>query len=407
MLDGVAETYALMRGLRSAAQDVEQATRLADLLVAQFPVFATDEHDRRSGARSNQQFILAEDLRRRIAGAARSLGPVVDQMDRELRQLREAAERLRLVAADSLFTALERMARDTARRPVQTVVFKATGGDIQLDAHVLATLQGALVQIVRNAVAHGIETEDERRKAGKSPAGAVSVAVVRRDRRIVFSCSDDGRGVDLDAVRRIASQRGVIEASAKNISSDDLVRLLLRGGISTSQTITEVSGRGIGLDIVRESVERLGGEVVFRSVPGRGTTFELVIPPSLASIDALIVETRRREHDRAFHSTQCEARDGFPPMKYRSPRPVRRSCMTRRPIAFAPLSTALDGTPWPTGRSWTAVVVAGVDGMAAIGVERLLGTASIVVRPLPRQMTATPIVSAVYARRRRQSAACP
>src|SRR5215469_6419202 len=189
ILDSVVETHALMNGLRTAAQGVQQLTRLADLLVSQPALFAPHAQDR--SMRSSRRFVVAEELRRKIGGLERNLGSLVDQMDRELRQLREAAERLRLVPAGNLFTTLERVARDTARALSKQVAFKGTGGDIRLDARVLDTVQGALVQLIRNAVAHGIESSDERTKTRKPSVGVVSLAISRRDRRIVFSCSDD------------------------------------------------------------------------------------------------------------------------------------------------------------------------------------------------------------------------
>lgn len=394
VLDGVAEAQALMSALRAATRSVGQTTHLANSLLAQFAPFAAEEHDRRSGTRSNQRFVLAEELRRKIGGIESNLGSVVDQMDRELRQLREAAERLRLVPIASVFTTLERIARDTAHALSKQVAFKGGGGDIRLDIHVLETVQRALIQIIRNAVAHGIESADGRAKAGKSPVGSVSVAVSRRDRRIVFSCSDDGRGVDLDAVRRIASQRGLTGSSGNESNPDDLVRMLLRGGISTSKTVTEMSGRGVGLDVVREAVERLGGEVGFQSAPGAGTTFELIIPPSLASMDALILETGAHGATMAIPLDAVRGTRRMTAGEISLATPGASVLHDDKAIAFVPLSAALDGTPCSIDRDWAVVIVAGADGMAAIGAERLLGTARIVVRPLPQRMTANPIVVA-------------
>ena len=392
VLDGVAETHALLNGLRNVAQGMEQARHLADLLLAQLMPAAASDHGMQSNGSSNQRFAMAEELRRRFGGVERDLGSTIDQMDRELRELRDAAERLRLVSAGNLFTALERTARDTARALSKQVVFEGKGGDIRIDSHVLETVQGALIQIIRNAVAHGIEPESERAGARKPSVGRVSVTVSRRGRRIVFACSDDGRGVDFNAVRRVAAQRGMLNAAEETPDGEGLVRMLLRGGISTSKTVTDESGRGIGLDVVREAVERLGGEVVFRSSPGVGTTFELVVPPSLASMDALIVEAGRSGGATAI-----------PLDAVRSTLRVAAADMSRaahgtsilheqKAIAFVPLASALDATKCAIGRSWTAIVVAGAEGIAAIGVDRLLGTGKIVVRPLPQGMAASPIV---------------
>jgi two-component system chemotaxis sensor kinase CheA len=393
VLDGVVETHALMNGLRTSARSIRQVAQLAELLASQFSAAGHGGHDGRSDRGVNQRSV-AEELRRTIAGVERNVGSIVDQMDRELRQLREAAERLRLVPAASLFTALERMARDTARAQSKQVAFTGKGGDIRLDALVLDTIQRALLQIVRNAVAHGIEPGDARARARKSPVGNVSVAIARRDRRIVFSCSDDGSGVDLDAVRRAASQRGLVGPATKEIGSDEIVRMLLRGGISTSKTVTEESGRGIGLDVVREAVERLGGEIGCRSTPGMGTTFEIVIPPSLSSMDALLVEAAANGGIIAIPLDSVRGTRRLARSEITFAAPGASVVHGGSAVPFVPLATALDGTLWSSGRNWAMVVVAGADGLAAIGVDRLLGTAKIVVRPLPQPMTASPIVVA-------------
>ncbi|HEY6255057.1 MAG TPA: response regulator [Xanthobacteraceae bacterium] len=392
VLEGVAETHALLNGLRGVAQGVQQARHLADRLLAQFAPTGTADHGRPSAANSNQRFAIAEELRRRFGGVERHLGSTIDQMDRELRQLREAAERLRLVSAGNLFTALERTARDTARALGKQVVFEGKGGDIRLDSHVLEAVQGALIQIVRNATAHGIELEAERTAAGKPAIGRVSVNISRRGPRIVFECRDDGRGVDLDAVRRVAAQRGLIGPAVKELDAETLVRMLLRGGISTSKTVTDLSGRGIGLDIVREAVERLGGEVVFRTAAGVGTTFELVIPPSLASIEALVVEAGESGNATAIPLDCVRSTLRVAAGEISRAAPGASILYDQKAIAFISLSTALAGARWSAGRSWTAIVVAGAQGLVAIGVDRLLGTARIVVRPLPPAMTASPIV---------------
>jgi two-component system chemotaxis sensor kinase CheA len=388
----VAETHAALNGLRGAAEGVEQARHLADLLLSQLAPSGTPDYRRPSGDNPNQRLAIAEELRRKFGSVERNLGSIIDQMDRELRQLHEAAERLRLVSAGSLFTALERTARDTARALSKQVIFEGKGGDLRLDAHILETVQGALIQIVRNAVAHGIELESERMAGGKPAIGHVSVNVFRRGRQIVFGCSDDGRGVDLDAVQRVAVQRGLLDPTAKQLAALDLVRVLLRGGITTSTTVTDVSGRGVGLDVVREATERLGGEVVFRTDRGAGTTFELVIPPSLASMEALIVEAGGAGGAIAIPLDAVRRTLRVTANEIVRAAPGASILYEQEAVAFMTLSAALGGARRSPDRSWSAMVVQGTGGLAAIGVDRLLGTARIVVRPLPQHMTASPIV---------------
>jgi len=395
VLEGVAETHALLNGLRGTAQGMEQARHLAELLLAQFSASASAESARQSGAAAGRRMAIAEELCKKFGGIERNVGSIIDQMDRELRQLREAAERLRLVPAGNLFTALERTARDGARALGKQVTFEGKGSGIRLDAHVLEAVQGALIQIVRNAVAHGIETPEDRVAARKPAVGSVAVEVLRRGRRIVFACRDDGRGIDLEAVRRIAAQRGLISPAAKELGVQDLVRVLLRGGISTSQAVTAVSGRGVGLDVVREGVERLGGEVTVRTDRHKGTVFELAIPPSLASIEALVIEVDGQKG--------ATSRTSIPIDAVRSTLRVAAKDISRgspgaailfeqKAVPFIPLSVALDGAPWSPGRGWNTVIVSGAGGMAAIGVDRLLGTARIIARPLPDRLSASAIV---------------
>jgi two-component system, chemotaxis family, sensor kinase CheA len=393
VLAGVSETHALLNGLRAAAPALEQARHLADILQTQLAPSAATGQGRQSRANADRLFSMTEELRRRFGGFERKLGSVIDQMDRELRQLRDAAEQLRLVSTGTLFTALERTARDTAQALSKQVVFEGKGGAVRLDSHILEVVQGALMQLVRNAVAHGIELRGERRTAGKQDIGRVTVDIHRLGRRIAFECRDDGRGVDLDAVRRVAQQRGLLGPAAKQFGAEDLIRALLRGGISTSNAITEVSGRGIGLDVVREAAERLGGEVIVRSEAGVGTVFQLIVPPSLASLDALIVEA-------------CGTTVGIPLDAVRRSLLVAAKDISRTPagatvlydekvIPFISLSKVLDGTNQPATRNWTAVVVAGAGGTVAIGVDRLLDTARIVIRPLPDHTPASAIVAGV------------
>jgi two-component system, chemotaxis family, sensor kinase CheA len=393
VLDGVAETHTLLNGLRSAGQGIEQAKHLAELLMVQLAPQRASLGDaaRQSGGKSEHLLATGSELRRKLDRVERDLGSAVDQMDRELRQLRDAAERLRLGSAASLLTALERAVRNVARKTSKQVAFEGTGGDIRLDSHVIETVQGALIQLARNAVAHGIEPEAERRAAGKPAVGRVCINVVRRGRGIVFESRDDGRGLDLDAVRRVAAERGLAAPLARGAGAEDVVRMLLRGGISTSKTVTEISGRGVGLDVVREAVERLGGEIVVRTNAGAGTTFELVIPPSLAAMDTLMVEAQGAVASIPLSAVRSTLRIAS--------RDISRTASGasiahgQQAIAFIPLSAACGGARWSAARNWRAIVVTAGAGLAAIGVDRLIGTGRIVVRPLPDRMPASPIVA--------------
>jgi two-component system chemotaxis sensor kinase CheA len=293
-----------------------------------------------------------------------------------------------------MFVLLERTARDAAATLGKQVRFETKGGDVRLDADVLSIVQGALVQAVRNAVAHGIETESERALAGKPPAGIVRLEIERRGGQVAFRCRDDGRGIDRQAVRRAAAARGMPAAEAARLSDDALIQLLLRGGITTSPSVTAVSGRGIGLDIVREAAARLGGQVAVTSQPGRGTTVEIAAPVSLSSLEALVVE--------AGDCTAAIPLEAIRRIVRLAPGDVARTAEGRsivfegKVIPFAPLSEPLRAGARAVDREAgdaTAVIVEGPAGCAALGVTRLRGAETVIVQPLPEGSGADAVVA--------------
>jgi two-component system chemotaxis sensor kinase CheA len=389
LLVGISQTHAQIGALRRSQGAAERARDLAELLMRQM----SPRHARVDQLAGGASKSMAEELHTVLRDLDRGLAVGVDRMERDIRQVRDAAERLRLIAAAAIFTALERTARDAARTLGKRVNFEGRGGDVRLDAEVLSLVQGALLQMVRNAVAHGIESESERIALGKPVAGHVIVNIAREGRHIVFSCTDDGAGVDLDAVRRAAQRKGGLSAATQGLSGEALFQLLLRGGLSTASAVTEVAGRGIGLDVVRDAVERLGGDVAVRTAARQGTTVRLIVPLPMASLETLLVEAagavasipldavtrtlRLRAHEVA-RTAQGDAvvHDGTV-------------------IPFLSLSRILrPATPSRRDRRFgSAVIVRGANSLAAIGVDRLLGTASVVLRPLPELALATHVVA--------------
>lgn len=390
LLDGLAETHVQVGTLRKHLNLLEQAGHMVNLLLEQGDAWrrrdASVSVARGSGQESplEQTRSIAEELHTIFGRLERDVAASLDRMDRELREVRDSAEQLRLVSAGALLTSLERSARDAAEVLGKSVIFESGGEDVRLDAHVLEVVQGALHQLVRNAVAHGIEPPPVRAAAGKSVTGQIRVTVTRAGRRVLFSCEDDGAGVDLEAVRRVAERRGLLPASGPDMNVEDLLRTLLRGGISTSGAVTEVSGRGIGLDVVRAAAESLGGEVSVQTEAGKSTTVELSVPASLAAIDALVVEASGFSASIPLgavrHTLRIESGSVARTVNGES------VVYDGQVVPFAPLSRVLKcaAAAPRNGRAWSAVIVEGAGGLAAIGVERLFGTTSIILRPLPK-----------------------
>ncbi len=306
----------------------------------------------------------------------------IEQLGRELVQVQEAATRVRLLPAKAIFFSLERAARDAAQTLHKQVDLIAVGGDSRLDTHILAAVGDALLHVVRNAVAHGIEAASERVAAGKNPLGRVELAVERRGARVAFICRDDGRGIDVEAVRRTATRQGLLTAQ-QTITMADAVRLLLQGGLTTTAAANQVSGRGIGLDVVREIAAGLGGELAVQSDPGKGTTVEICVPISLSSLTALHLEVAGSVVSIPLDAVKQTLRI--------SEKDLLKSAngdalaYEGKIIPFLPLSAALRKKMRSSShaRSWSAVVIDSGAGAVALGADRLAGTSSVVVRPMP------------------------
>ena len=218
-------------------------------------------------------------LLRRAGDDARTLGSVSGRLSDTARRLRQRSLR-------ELTETLPRVVRDVAHDVGKDVRLVVTGDDIEADRVVVEALREPLLHLMRNAVDHGLETEDERRVAGKPAQGTIELAVTLRGDRLRLTISDDGRGLDLAAIRRALEQRG------RPVPSDAaaLRHTIFEEGLSTRDRATTLSGRGVGLGIVRVSVERIGGMVEVRSVPTRGTTFILEVPLSIATLRAITVQ---------------------------------------------------------------------------------------------------------------------
>lgn len=389
--NGIAEASVQLGRVRGSIGSLERARRIVDLIADHLPARSGAEKRGWPGSSPSKAQSLAAELREVLVVFERVLSGSVDQMERDMDAAREAAERLRLVPVSALFAPLARVARDSAQLAGRRVELDVRGGDVRLDAQLLAGVQGALVQLVRNAVAHGIEPESERVAHGKPAAGRVSIEVARRGTLVTFLCRDDGRGVDLEAVRRVAERKGLFEPAEREHGAEELIRLLLRGGLTTSREVTEAAGRGVGLDVVRDAAARLAGAVALRTEAGKGTTVELSVPVSLASLDALLVDTDGIVVAIPLDAVRATRRLGLGDVaRMGSGEAIVHE---GRAIGFAPLSRCLRREAKGERTATSAVLVASGAALAAFGIDRLLGTAKLLVRPLPELAPADAVVA--------------
>jgi two-component system chemotaxis sensor kinase CheA len=218
-----------------------------------------------------------------------ALTEAVTEASRLVSDLQDQIMASRMVPVWQVFDRFPRLVRDSARALGKEIEFTIEGKDIELDRSMLDEIGEPVVHLLRNAVDHGFETTAERIAAGKPAAGKLVLSAARERSSITVRVTDDGRGIDRDRVLRKARNLGLVDAARSELSDDDLIRIISRPGFSTAERVTDISGRGVGIDAVHARIRSLGGSVEIRSVPGRGTTVTLRLPLTLAILRALLV----------------------------------------------------------------------------------------------------------------------
>jgi len=214
---------------------------------------------------------------------------------RVLGELQKSVMKIRMVPVEQLFRRFPRIVRDVARLRNKDVGLEIAGQNTDLDKGILDALADPLAHLVRNAADHGIETAAEREAAGKPAHGTICLNAYHDGDQVVIEVSDDGRGLDREKIVRRAAERGIVSAeAASQLNESEALQLIFTPGLSTADEVTEISGRGVGLDVVKSALENLKGSVELESLPGKGTTFRLLVPLTLASIQALLFRVHGR-----------------------------------------------------------------------------------------------------------------
>jgi two-component system chemotaxis sensor kinase CheA len=300
-LDGDAPVDVIEKAIRTAG-DVERV--VVGEVEAEAPRLETGPESGRGAARH-----IRVDLRRldvlmdligelttsrgrlnELAGDRRdpALDDVALQISRLSSDLQSEIVQARMTPVWQVFDRFPRLVRDIARQLERHVAFRVEGKEIELDRAILDELGDPLLHLLRNAVDHGIESPAERRKAGKREEGEVVLAAVRERASVAISIADDGRGIDRKKILEKARREGLVDAHLESLTDDQLLRVLARPGFSTAAAVTNVSGRGVGIDVVMNRIRTLGGTVEVHTEIGKGTTFVLRMPVTLAIVRALI-----------------------------------------------------------------------------------------------------------------------
>ena len=230
-----------------------------------------------------------QDIARKSANPA--LSETVLNASRLIGNLQTEITTARMVPVGQAFERFERMVRDTSHVLGKKVVFEILGSDIEVDKSVLDEIGEPVMHLIRNSLDHGVETPAERRVAGKPPVAKLTLSAARERSSVVIRVSDDGRGIDMNRVLERASSAGLIEPDHGLLSDAEILALIARPGFSTTTKVTEISGRGVGLDVVATKVRSLGGSVELSTDAGAGTEIRLELPMTLAIIHALLARS--------------------------------------------------------------------------------------------------------------------
>ena len=312
-------------------------------------------------------------------------------------ELQESVMKTRMQPIGNIWKALPRVARDVSLACGKTVHVELLGEETELDKTILEAIKDPLTHLVRNAIDHGIETTDVRQARGKPAAGRLLLRAFHEGGQVNLEIADDGGGIDSDRVKRKALERGLLTAErATHLGDRELLQLVFLPGFSTAEQVTTVSGRGVGMDVVKTNIERIGGTVDLQSRPGQGTSIKVKIPLTLAIIPALIVtssgdryaipqvnllELVRLEGDAARRG--IERLHGTPVYRLRG-----------NLLPLVHLDRALqvaDGAESPGTEVVNIVVLQADDRPFGLVVDRINDTQEIVVKPLGPQLKGLPL----------------
>jgi chemosensory pili system protein ChpA (sensor histidine kinase/response regulator) len=230
------------------------------------------------------------EIQHEVTGLVRVVREDAGGVQRLSGELRGQITRARMVPVGRLFAPFVRMVRDGARAAGKSVALEVRGETVEMDTTIVELMADPLIHLVRNAIAHGIEPEDARRSAGKPPQGTIHLGAAHKGGSIYIEVADDGRGVDVEAVAEAARRGGFVSAEAlARLGERDILDLIFLPGLTTATSVTTSAGRGVGMDVVRANVSRLGGEIEVQTEPGRGTRFRIRLPLTVAIADALMV----------------------------------------------------------------------------------------------------------------------
>jgi two-component system chemotaxis sensor kinase CheA len=316
---------------------------------------------------------------------------------RVLEELHKCVLKIRMVPVEQLFRRFPRLVRDVAKQCGKDVALEVSGQNTDLDKSILDALAEPLMHLVRNAVDHGVENAQDRIASGKPARGTIYLNAYHQGTQVVIEVRDDGRGIDLTQIRALAVEKGILKApEAERLSDSEALNLVFEPGFSTAAEVTEVSGRGVGMDVVRTVLDRLKGTVHITSNKGRGTTIQLRAPLTLASIQTLLFRVGGRLFAVPLSSVVEITRINDNEIHRIDRREVLR--LREQVLTLVRLSTlsrihVLDPPPEAKKKRNFVIVIGAAEKRFGLLVDHLVGEEELVIKALPSDIISSDLVS--------------
>ena len=379
-----------------ASEPLEKWTRLArkETVQAAGPSDVAAAHTVRVGMDKLDD--LLDNVGELVIGRSRLMEKAAAHGDYELQEISTAIDKLtsdiqervlsiRMIPLDIVMSRFPRMVRDISKNQGKEVELVVEGAGIELDRTVVDKITEPMMHLLRNCIDHGIETVEERVRSGKRAKGLIRIVASKQQDHVLIEVSDDGKGIDLNKIRAAAVTKGLMtKEQAEAALGRDLMNLLFRAGFSTKAEVTDISGRGVGLDVVRKNVEELGGTVMVNTSLGAGTTFSLWLPFTLAIIEAMLVGIGGQTYAVPM-STIVESHR-YEPSEIKTIRSREVVQLRGEVLPLIGMSAFFGLEPKPREDTIATLIVQSRDRRAALEVEELIGHQQIVVKSLDQRL---------------------
>lgn len=316
----------------------------------------------------------------------------IEYLERITTNLHDAVMKVRMVPVERVFNRFPRMVRDLSRELNKKITLNMYGQDTEVDRTVIDEIGDPLVHLMRNSIDHGIETPEVRVKKGKPETGVINLKAYHEGNNVIIEVSDDGSGINFEKVKNKAYEKGMLSADeVEELSNEKLVKLLFEPGFSTSDTISDISGRGVGLDVVKNKIESLNGSIEVKTEVDKGTKFIIKLPLTLAIIQALLVMVGNEKYAFPLNSiseivnknkNEIHLVQGKEVVMYRG-----------KVIPLIRLHNVLDLKSNEDSDNFICVIIKKGDNLAACSVDELIGQQEIVIKPLGKYLSNVKIIA--------------